>query len=65
MKELARFLVVLLAPFVLIFGGAGVIALGVEREIEFLIWTGLIVLGSGLLWCLFLYLWADSGSFRD
>lgn len=62
MKTLARFLVALLAPFVLIFGGAGLVGLGLDREVPFLIWTGLVVLGAGLLWCLFLWFWAESGS---
>lgn len=65
MKSLARFLVALLAPFVFVFGGAGLIAVGLEHEIEFLLWTGLILLAAGLLWCLWLYLQAEAGSFWD
>lgn len=66
MKALARFLVALLGPFVLVFGGAGLIGLGLDHEVPALTWTGLVVFGGGLLWCLFLWLWADSGwSFWD
>ncbi|MEE4298264.1 MAG: hypothetical protein V2J24_02380 [Pseudomonadales bacterium] len=56
----------LLAPFVMLFGGAGLIGLGLDRDVSFLVWTGLVVFAGGVLWCLFLYLWADSGvSFWD
>ena len=65
MKSLARFLVVLLTPFVFVFGGAGLLVLGLDHQSSFLAWTGTIDLAAGLLWCLGLWLLADSGSFRD
>ena len=66
MRGFAGLLVALLAPFVLRFGSAGLIGLGLHREVPFLVWTGLVAFAGGALWCLFLYLWADSGiSFWD
>lgn len=65
MKTLVRFLVGLAMPFVLVFGGAGLIGLGLDGQVDFLVWAGLIVFAVGLLWCLGLYLWIDAGTFRD
>ena len=53
MKESVRFIrfvVGLLAPFVLIFGGAGLIGIGFEYDYNVLVWAGGIVAICGLLW---------------
>jgi hypothetical protein len=49
-RSFVRFVVALLAPFVLIFAGAGVAALGFKLGWMVLIAAGLIVAGIGLLW---------------
>ncbi len=50
LKDLLRSLVGIAAPFILIFGGAGIAGLGLEYKIEFLLWTGGISVVSGLIW---------------
>ncbi len=52
MRGLVRFLVTLATPFILIFGGAGLFGLGVEHEINVLIWTGGLAFVAGVLWVL-------------
>ena len=61
MRDLLRFIVGLLAPFILIFGGAGLVALGFEYQKTFLLWTGGVVALAGVLWGAFLLLFAHEG----
>ncbi len=50
MKQIIRFVVGLLAPFILILGGGGLIGIGVEYEFEILAWVGAVSVVCGLLW---------------
>ena len=61
MKDIARFLVGLLMPLILIAGGAGLIGIGMTYEIVILVWVGLALIAAGLLWGMILYFVADSG----
>lgn len=49
-RGFAKFLIGLLAPFVLILAGAGLAALGFTQAWWWLFWTGLIVAAAGVLW---------------
>jgi hypothetical protein len=51
-RDLTRFLISLATPFILIFGGAGMIGLGFEFEVKFLLWAGVLVFLAGIAWCL-------------
>lgn len=50
MKRFIRFVLGLLAPFILVFGGAGLVGLGLEHDLRFLVWAGAIATACGLLW---------------
>lgn len=54
------FLIALLAPFVLVFSGAGLAALGFTNGWNVLTIIGGIVLAAGLIWGLILFLLTDS-----
>jgi len=56
LKGLVRFLVFLFAPFALIFAGAGLVSWGFGNELEWLGWTGVVLIGVGLLWGLIVLL---------
>jgi len=60
-RELTKFVVALLIPIALIFIGAGLFALGVHFKMAFLLWTGGVVALCGVLWGVFLVLWASDG----
>jgi len=49
-KEFTSFLIMVLAPFVLIFIGAGMVGLGFTQGWNALIIPGFVVAGVGLLW---------------
>lgn len=49
-RSFVQFLVGLLAPFVLVFGGAGLTVWGWKADWSWLLWTGAITVGAGLLW---------------
>ena len=51
------FLVMLAMPFLLIFGGVGVVALGVSMSSLFVIVFGAVLVLAGLLWGGILLLW--------
>ncbi len=57
--DFGRFLVGILAPFVLILLGAGVTALGLKLGWSILIWGGLLALAAGLIWGLILFFAGD------
>jgi len=63
MKSVLRFLLGLFMPIILIGLGAGVLGLGATYDIEVLIIAGFAVIGAGILWGVFLYLWASEGPF--
>lgn len=65
MKEIIRFLVGLAAPFILIFGGAGLVGIGVEYDIDILGYAGAIITVCGLLWGCWLWLLGSSMSWWD
>ncbi len=56
MRDIVRFLVGIAAPFLLIFTGSGLIGLGMEYKIEFLLWAGGVTAACGLLWGCWLWL---------
>ena len=60
-RWLLRTVLAVIAPVLLILGGAALAGLGLDRELPFLIWTGLIVAACGLLWGAWLLLLADAG----
>lgn len=60
-----RFVVGLLAPFILIFGGGGLIGIGVEYEFEILAWVGAVSTVCGLLWGGWLLLLDGSSTWGD
>lgn len=53
-----QFLIAILAPFALILIGAGIGALGLSLEWQWLVWMGLIVAGAGVVWGLVLLFFA-------
>ena len=65
MKDIVRFLVLLAAPFILIFGGGGLVGLGLEHEIEFLAWVGAIAVVCGLLWGCWMFFVSSSSLWWD
>lgn len=64
-KGLLRILLTLFMPVILIAAGGGLAVFGIEREWTWLVWFGLIIVGAGIVWGLFILLWAESGSFFD
>ena len=54
-KNLFKSLMGILAPFILVFGGAGLVGLGIEWKINFLVWTGGITILIGLILGFFMY----------
>ena len=54
-KEIVAMLMGVFAPFILVFGGAGLVGAGVEWKINFLVWAGGIVILIGLVLGLFMY----------
>jgi len=62
MRGILRFLIGLLMPVILIAAGAGLAGLGLDREWPVAVWAGLILIGVGVVWGLFLYFAAEAGS---
>ncbi|MEM7684178.1 MAG: hypothetical protein ACFB03_08200 [Paracoccaceae bacterium] len=62
LKSLFRALLILLIPIILIFVGGAVVYGGVTFEIEFVLWGGMALIGVGVLWLVFLWFGAASGS---
>ena len=59
-RDFIRFIISLLAPFVLILLGAGLAALGLSQGWAFSLWAGLIIAGIGLIWGIFLFMIATA-----
>jgi hypothetical protein len=64
-RWLLRTLVVVAAPVLLVLGGATLAGLGLDHDLAFLVWTGLIVAACGLLWGGWLLLVASAGGDTD
>ena len=54
-KGFLKSLMGILAPFILVFGGAGLVGLGIEWKFNFLVWTGGITILIGLILGFFMY----------
>lgn len=67
MKDILRFLLGLLAPFLLIGGGALLMGAGAEYEWNILIYAGGALILAGIVWGIFLWMHSTSGigSFFD
>ncbi len=63
MKRLVRFLVGLLMPFFLIIGGGTMFGWGMDNDWPIITWIGVSMVAAGILWGLFLFLWASEGPF--
>ncbi len=61
MKRLISFIISLVMPIILIGGGGMVIGLGVNNNSSVITYAGMALIGAGLLWGLFLWLWASGG----
>ena len=61
MKSLIRFLVSLFMPIVLIAGGGTLAGWGINLPSQTVIYTGLALIGAGIIWGLFLFFWASGG----
>lgn len=62
MKRLIAFVMTLLMPIILIVGGGAVTGWGLTNDWEVVVWIGLGMIGAGLAWGFFLFLWASNGS---
>jgi hypothetical protein len=60
-RSIVSFLVTLLMPLVLVGLGAGVVALGFWLGWLWLVIAGGVVVLAGVLFGVFLFLWADAG----
>ena len=49
-SDIAKFLIAILLPVILVLVGAGIAALGIYLGVQILFFTGLIVVGAGVLW---------------
>ena len=45
------------APVLLVFAGAGITSLGLNYDYDIVTWTGLIVIGAGILWGIGIFLY--------
>ena len=57
--EIFKYILTLLWPVALILIGSGLIGLGFEIKMSFLIWGGFITLLIGVIWAFFLYFTSD------
>ena len=64
MKDIIRFIFFgLLAPILLVVGGALITGWGLTNDWPVLIWGGIIILGVGILWAILVLFW--SGALQD
>ena len=61
MKNLARFLLGLFMPIILIGSGAAAIGAAVTYEIDVLFDVGFVLIGAGIIWGLAIFFWASGG----
>jgi hypothetical protein len=61
-RSIISFLVTLLMPFALVGIGAGIVALGFWLGWTWLVVAGGVVVLAGVLFGVFLFLWADAGA---
>lgn len=61
-RGFVRFLVALIAPFILVLGGAGLASLGFTNGWTILGVAGLIITGVGLLWGILMLIVTDAVS---
>lgn len=62
LKSFATWLLSLIIPLVLVLLGAGLAGLGVTQGWPWLIWTGLVVAGIGVLWGICLFIFSDAAT---
>jgi hypothetical protein len=55
LKSLLQVLISVFAPVILVVLGAGIISLGLQFEIQFALWMGLIMMAAGFFWGLVLF----------
>jgi hypothetical protein len=60
-KKLIGFVLTLLMPIILIALGGAVAGLGLNNDWEYVSYAGLGLVGAGLIWGFFLFLWASDG----
>jgi hypothetical protein len=63
MRRFISFVVTLLMPLILIGGGGALTGWGITNEWATVAWIGAAMVVAGVLWGLFLFLWAESGPF--
>lgn len=56
-KNLLRFLVTLFSPLILIVLGGLLIGWSIENEYTILAWTGLVMVGAGIIWGLVFFIY--------
>ena len=61
MRRLAAFIKSLLMPIILIVGGAAIGGWGVTNEWDIVAYIGFGMMGAGVLWGFFLWLWGTEG----
>ena len=62
MRRLISFVVTLLMPLILIVGGGALTGWGITNDWNMVVWIGAAMVVAGVLWGLFLFLWASNGS---
>ena len=62
MQSVFRFLVGLLMPVVLIGSGGALTGWAITNNWSILAWIGLAFIAAGVIWGLFLFFWADAGT---
>ncbi len=62
MRRLIGFLVALFMPLILIGGGGALMGWGLTNSWEIVTWTGLGMIGAGIVWGLILFFWASDGA---
>lgn len=61
MKKFVGFIVGLLMPIILIALGGAVAGLGLNNDWDYVAYAGLGLIGAGILWGIFLFMWASDG----
>ena len=62
MRRLLAWILGVFAPLILIVVGAAIAGFGFEYGINVLGWTGIIMVGAGIVWGVILWLSSDGGS---